>query len=120
MTFWLAYPKYHFFTQLGARREAALGGGRDSGGSRWLFNRASIVIMASVVDGLMTKGDERMLTAKDNLIQAIKQLPDDSTYDQILRQLAFEVMVKKGLEDSDAGRTTSNEALLQRIESWRR
>ena len=59
-------------------------------------------------------------SAKDRMIAIIESQPDDSSYDEILRELAFAVMVERGIADSDAGRTISNEEMGRRIESWRR
>ena len=58
--------------------------------------------------------------AKAQLIQLIEDQPDDSSREEILRELAFAVMVERGLADSDAGRTISNEEMGRRIDSWRR
>jgi predicted transcriptional regulator len=58
--------------------------------------------------------------AKAHLIQVIEDQPDDSSHEEILRELAFVVMVERGVVDSDAGRTVSNEEMARRIESWRR
>jgi hypothetical protein len=61
-----------------------------------------------------------MATVKDELTRLIQEQPDDSTYDEILRVLAFNLMVQRGLRDSDEGRTISNEEMGRRIRSWRR
>jgi predicted transcriptional regulator len=57
---------------------------------------------------------------KAQLIQLIENQPDDSSPEEILRELALAVMVERGIADSDAGRTLSNEDMGRRIESWRR
>jgi predicted transcriptional regulator len=59
-----------------------------------------------------------MATVKDELIKLIQDQPDDSSYDEILRELAFNLMVQRGLKDSDEGRTVSNEEMGHRIRSW--
>ena len=61
-----------------------------------------------------------MSPAKEQLIRLIEDQPDDSSYGEILRELAFAAMVERGVADSDAGRTVSNEEMARRIESWRR
>ncbi len=61
-----------------------------------------------------------MSPAKEQLIRLIEDQPDDSSYEEILRELAFAAMVERGVADSDAGRTVSNEEMARRIESWRR
>ena len=61
-----------------------------------------------------------MSTAKENMSRIIDQQPDDSSYDEILRELAFARMVDRGLADSDRGRTIENSELERRIQSWRK
>lgn len=56
-----------------------------------------------------------MSSVKDQILQIIGDQPDDSSYDEILRELAFVRMVERGLSDSEAGRTVSNEEMGRRI-----
>ena len=60
-----------------------------------------------------------MPTAKDDVREIIDQQPDDSSYEELVRELAFSVMVRRGLKDSDKGRTISNEEMKHRIRLWR-
>ena len=59
-----------------------------------------------------------MATAKDHIAEIIRRQPDDSSYDDIVRELAFDLMVQRGLKDSDDQRTISNEEMQRRIKSW--
>ncbi len=59
-----------------------------------------------------------MSTVKETMIKVIKEQPDDSSFDEILRELAFTKMIEQGLKDSDANRVTSHEQLGKRIKSW--
>lgn len=59
-----------------------------------------------------------MSTAKEEMRQLLAQQPDDSSYEELVRELALSVMVRRGLEDSEAGRTISNEEMRHRIRSW--
>jgi len=61
-----------------------------------------------------------MPTVKERIIAIVKEQPEDSSYDEILRELAFEKMIERGLKDSDSGRTHSNEAVKEKIEKWQR
>ena len=54
------------------------------------------------------------------LTRLIQSQPDDSSPDEIVRELAFHVMIERGLTDSDAKRTNSNEEMGRRIRSWPR
>ena len=58
-----------------------------------------------------------MVTAKEHIADIIKRQPDDSTYDDIIRELAFDLMVQRGLKDSDNQRTISNEEIERRIKT---
>ena len=61
-----------------------------------------------------------MSTAKEELTRLIQKQPDDSSSEDIVRELAFHVMVQRGLADSDAGGAVSNEEMGRRIRSWRK
>ena len=59
-----------------------------------------------------------MISAKEQMIHIIHNQPEDSSYDEILRELAFHRMIEKGLTDSNQGKTISNEVMGQRIRKW--
>lgn len=59
-----------------------------------------------------------MATAKDELKALLEQQPEDSSSEELVRELASHVMIQRGLADSDAGRTISNEEMGRRIRSW--
>ena len=56
-----------------------------------------------------------MTTAKEEMIGIIKEQPEDSSYDELLRELAFKRMVDRGLDDARNGRTITNEDMERRI-----
>jgi len=61
-----------------------------------------------------------MSDAKTRMVEIIKDQPDDSSYDEILRELAFKRMVDRGIQEENAGRTVSNEDAAKRIRSWQK
>ncbi|NIR48153.1 hypothetical protein GWO43_06820 [candidate division KSB1 bacterium] len=61
-----------------------------------------------------------MASIKEQMIRIIQGQPEDSSFDEILRELAFAQMVKRGLADSDEGRTISNEEMKRRIRTWQK
>jgi predicted transcriptional regulator len=61
-----------------------------------------------------------MSKAKDDLTKLIEEQPDDSSHEEIVRELAFHVMIERGIADSDAGRVISNDEMARRIRSWRK
>lgn len=54
-------------------------------------------------------------SAKQEMIALLQQQPADSTYDELLKELAFAKVIKRGLQDVAAGRVVSNEEAKQRI-----
>ena len=61
-----------------------------------------------------------MSKVKEELTKLIEEQPEDSSREEIVRELAFHVMVQRGLADSDAGRVISNDEMARRIRSWQR
>lgn len=59
-----------------------------------------------------------MVSAKNKMVKIIEEQPEDSSYDEILRELAFARMVERGLSDSDAGHTISDDEMKRRIQTW--
>ncbi|MEO8339853.1 MAG: hypothetical protein ABI604_09070 [Nitrospirota bacterium] len=59
-----------------------------------------------------------MHSAKGKIAKILQDQPDDSSYDETLRELAFARMVERGIADSDAGKTISHEEMGRRIKSW--
>ena len=61
-----------------------------------------------------------MSSAKEQITHIVQEQPEDSSYDEILRELALARMIKRGLEDSQAHRTISDEEMRQRIRTWQK
>jgi len=61
-----------------------------------------------------------MPSAKEQMAKIIQEQPDDSSYEEVLRELAFARMIERGLKDSEAKRTISNEQMKHRIKTWRK
>lgn len=58
------------------------------------------------------------MTDKDRVLEIVQDQPDDSSFDEILRELKFAWMIELSLMDSEEGRTISGEVMSQRIASW--
>lgn len=82
--------------------------------AKWLNCEAATVVLRD------SDRRTKMPTAKERIVEIIQQQPDDSSYEEILRELAFARMIDRGLEDSRAGRTISNEEMERRIRIWPR
>ena len=61
-----------------------------------------------------------MPTVKEELTRLIQGQPEDSSREEIVRELAFHVMVERGLADADARRTIANDEMGRRIRSWQK
>ena len=61
-----------------------------------------------------------MSTVKQKMTDVIQSQPDDASYEEIMRELAFKRMVERGLEDSRKGRVISNEEMEHRIRLWQK
>lgn len=61
-----------------------------------------------------------MSKAKKELTKLIEDQPEDSSREEIVRELAFHLLVERGLADSDAGRVNSNDEMARRIRSWQK
>jgi predicted transcriptional regulator len=57
-------------------------------------------------------------SAKQQMILILEQQPEDSSYDELLRELAFRRMIDRGLADVEAGRTVDNAEARRQIKSW--
>jgi predicted transcriptional regulator len=61
-----------------------------------------------------------MSNVKEKMTEVIQSQPDDATYEEVMRELAFERMVERGLADSRNGRVVSNEEMERRIRTWQK
>lgn len=53
--------------------------------------------------------------AKVKMAEIIKKQPDDATYEEIMRELAFERMIERGLEDSRKNRVITDEEMKKTL-----
>ena len=61
-----------------------------------------------------------MQTIKEKIAAVVMAQPDDATYEEIIRELAFEKMIERGLNDSRAGRLISDDEMAKIAERIRR
>lgn len=61
-----------------------------------------------------------MSTTKDEIIRIVREQPDTSSSEEIVRELAFHLMVQRGLTDADSGNTISHQEMGSRIRQWQR
>lgn len=61
-----------------------------------------------------------MATVKKRMTEVIQSQPDDASYEEIMRELAFGRMIERGLKDSRKGRAISNDEMEHRIRTWQK
>ena len=54
-------------------------------------------------------------STKDRLIEAMQQLPPDTTIEQAMEHLYFLAKVQRGVQQADAGQTISHEDARRRL-----
>ena len=59
-----------------------------------------------------------MASAKEEIPKIVQDQPDDSSYDEILRELAFARKIGRGLGDYQEGQTINDEEMSRRIKTW--
>jgi hypothetical protein len=59
-------------------------------------------------------------TVKEKMTKVVLSQPEDATYDEIMKELAFARMVDRGLEDVRAGQVISNSEMAIRIRAWKK
>lgn len=59
-----------------------------------------------------------MHTVKEKMADVLNSQPDDASYEEIMRELAFELMVDNGLQDARDGRFIENSEMQNRIRKW--
>ena len=59
-----------------------------------------------------------MTAPKQEAKKVIDALPEDTSYDEILKELAFDRMIQRGLKDSSENKTISNQEMKNRIKQW--
>lgn len=58
-------------------------------------------------------------SAKQAVVEIVQDMPEDSSYDEILQELLMNLMIERGPADVEAGRTISDEEMAKSIDSWR-
>ena len=59
-----------------------------------------------------------MSNLKDDVIAMIRDMPEDSSLDDIMAELYFRRKVEKGLEELDAGKGIPHEEVKERLKKW--
>jgi predicted transcriptional regulator len=60
------------------------------------------------------------MTSRQQLFDALSELPEDATIDDAIKQLLLLKRIKEGVDDAKAGRTVSQEEARERMARWLR
>jgi hypothetical protein len=60
-----------------------------------------------------------MKTAKQELLEVLEQLPDDTPMDTLLARMHFKASILRGLEQSERGEGVPQEEVERRVNKWR-
>jgi predicted transcriptional regulator len=58
------------------------------------------------------------MTIQEKVQGAVKDLPPDAPIEAAMEQLLFVAKVERGLEQADAGQTSSQEEVKKRLSEW--
>ena len=58
------------------------------------------------------------MTAKEEILELMKQIPDDLTVDEALEQLQLLYDVHQGLQETERGETVPHQKAKKMIEKW--
>ena len=59
------------------------------------------------------------MSTKELVIEAVRDLPEAATFDEILEHLATLAAICEGQADVKAGRVISHEEMKKRVASWK-
>ena len=59
-----------------------------------------------------------MKTAKQNVLEILQTLPDESSYEDIMEKIYFLKKVEAGLKDLQEGRSIPHEEVKKRLAKW--
>lgn len=60
------------------------------------------------------------MTAKQRMLEAVQELPEDASYEDAMEQLLFLAKIEAGIAQADAGLLIPHEAVEQRMAKWLR
>ena len=59
-----------------------------------------------------------MLSIKESAKRIIDDMPDDVSYEELIRELVFKHMIERGIVDSQKNKITPDEEFGKEIEKW--
>ncbi|MCE5279512.1 MAG: hypothetical protein ABFD92_12395 [Planctomycetaceae bacterium] len=60
------------------------------------------------------------MTAKEKMLQAVRDLPDDASIEDAMERLLFLSKIERGLQQARDGRTLAHSQVKERMKKWQR
>jgi len=60
------------------------------------------------------------MNTKQQVLQAVQDLPEDASIEDAMERLLFLIKVERGLQQADDGQTVSHADVRRRMEEWRK
>ena len=58
------------------------------------------------------------MTDKQLVIEAVRELPDEASLDEIAERIAILAAIRKGEQAADAGRVVTHDEMKRRVATW--
>ena len=58
------------------------------------------------------------MTTKQKVMNAVRSLPANASYEDVMERLLVLAKAEKGLQQADAGQTVSHEMVKQKMKRW--
>jgi len=58
------------------------------------------------------------MTTKEKILQAVNDLPDDASIEDVMDRLLLLAKIERGLQQADAGQTIAHSEVKERMEKW--
>jgi predicted transcriptional regulator len=58
------------------------------------------------------------MTTKEKIIQAVQDMPDNASIEDVMERLLFLAKIEKGLEQADAGRAIPHGDVKKKMGKW--
>ncbi len=58
------------------------------------------------------------MTTKQKVVAALRDLPDDASYEDAIERLVFLAKVERGIHQADTGQTITHQQLKRRMAQW--
>ncbi|HUJ09965.1 MAG TPA: hypothetical protein VL171_08055 [Verrucomicrobiae bacterium] len=58
------------------------------------------------------------MTTKQKVLEAVRGLPDDATFEDAMQRLLFLAKIDRGLQQADAGQTVPHTQVKEKMAKW--